>query len=419
MAETLKTQASAAIFYAEKFSLIFYPNNAGLESWDFLNDLSPKVPEGTLLRFIMRKPLPSPPPDSVSSDATGNEALFLSSEGKSNINLVFQEILGIEYKRLIKQPTPEKTAKSDHFFLFFVGVEKEFSMMCKFLAANGAKIYSWDDEGAWDYFCSHVETGVILVSFATISRLECCRTDFSLKIEGSFYQLYLIPNLARCLSKQINVFNITFFADESAPHPHINRLFPHGEAILITDSFLLLHPGEAARFLKWFRWVAFDGKPPGQWKLCFRPGIRNLLLTIIEQRSEKDGFAFMQMYESLWYIIPEDQVDDEDLEDDIVLDTDLDEKPVRCMSSGVSNFKQIVGINTGPPGVIPNEKKIAKNDAILVEWFAGWAMTQLESHRRFNIISGSKPERLQRQKAEWEGKWSHVSLKVYLMISIR
>lgn len=178
MAETLKTQASAAIFYSEEFSLIFYPNDAGLESWDFLNNSSAKVPEGTLLRFIMRKPLPPPPPDLVGLDITGNEALISSSsEGKSNINFVFQEILDIEYERLIKQPTPEKTAKSDHFFLFFVGVEKEFSLMCKFLAANGAKIYSWDDEGAWDYFCNHVETGVILVSSAIICHFERCRTD--------------------------------------------------------------------------------------------------------------------------------------------------------------------------------------------------------------------------------------------------
>lgn len=196
--------------------------------------------------------------------------------------------------------------------------------------------------------------------------------------------------------------------DELAPHPHINRLFPHGEAILVTDSFLLLHPREAARFLKWFRWVAIDGKPPGQWKLCFRPGIRDLLLTIIEQSSEKDGFVFMQMYENLWYIIPEDQVDDEDLEDDIVLDTDLDEKPVRCMSSGISNFDQTVGMNMVLSG-LANEDKIARNDGILVEWFAGWAMTQLESHRRFNVISGSRSERLERQRTELEGKWSHVS----------
>lgn len=175
----LKSQASAAIFYSENFSLVIYPNDAGLESWDFRNNLQRPVPEGTLLRFMMRKPLPPPPPppDPVDFDSTGKETLLSSSESKSNINIVFQEMLGIEYERLIKQPTPERTAKSDHFFLLFVGVEKEFSLMCRFLAANGAKIYSWEDEGAWDYFCAHIETGVVLVSFTINSRLQQCGTD--------------------------------------------------------------------------------------------------------------------------------------------------------------------------------------------------------------------------------------------------
>jgi hypothetical protein len=162
MAEILKSQASGAIAYAEKFSVLIYPTNSGLESWDFLNELQPRVPEGTLLRFVIRKPLPPPEPAEV--DLTGSEKLLLLTDGESNISTVFRHVLGIEYERLIKQPTPEKTAESNNFFLFFIGVEKEFFLMCRFLSAHGAKIYSWDDEGAWEYFCNHVEAGVILVS---------------------------------------------------------------------------------------------------------------------------------------------------------------------------------------------------------------------------------------------------------------
>jgi chromo domain-containing protein 1 len=229
------------------------------------------------------------------------------------------------------------------------------------------------------------------------------------KIEGSFYELYLIPNLSRLLRKQINVFNITFKADELAPHPHINRLFPHGQAILVTDSFLLLHPQEASRFLRWFRLQVQANKPVGTWKLCIRPGIRDLLLTIVEERSKEDGIAFMQMYESLYYIIPEENVVDEELEDDIDLDTDLEERTVRCMSSCVSNFDPSVGKNMTSHEVL-NEDKVARNDATLVEWFAGWAMTQVESLRRFHVIAGARTGRWEMEKTEWERKWSHVSI---------
>ena len=182
--------------------------------------------------------------------------------------------------------------------------------------------------------------------------------------------------------------------------------------MLITDSLLLLRPHEAARFLRWFRLQVLPTKPAGTWKLCVRPGIRDFLLSVIEEKSEEDGFVFMQMYESLWYIIPEDQVDDKDLEDDIELDTDLEEKPVRCMSSGVSRFDQSVGMNVVNLELL-NEDKVARNDATLAEWFAGWAMTQLECFRRFHIISGASPGRREAEKAEWEGKWSHVSMHCY------
>lgn len=163
MAEILKSQASGAICYAENFSALFYPTDSGLDHWDFLNKLVPQVPEGAALRFVLRKPLP--PPDLAEMDLIGMERQLSLPDGESNIDTVFRNLLGIEYERLIKQPTPEKTAESNTFFLFYVGVEKELSLMCRFLSAHGATIYSWDDEGTWDYFCHNVEVGVILVSF--------------------------------------------------------------------------------------------------------------------------------------------------------------------------------------------------------------------------------------------------------------
>jgi hypothetical protein len=161
MAEILRSQASGAICYTEHFSALFYPTDSGLEHWDFLNKLQPPVPEGAALRFVLRKPLP--PPDPAKMDLMGTQRQLSLPDGESNISTVFRSLLGIEYERLIKQPTPEKTAESNTFFLFFIGVEKELSLMCRFLSAHGATIYSWDDEGTWDYFCNHVEPGVILV----------------------------------------------------------------------------------------------------------------------------------------------------------------------------------------------------------------------------------------------------------------
>lgn len=108
----------------------------------------------------------------------------------------------------------------------------------------------------------------------------------------------------------------------------------------------------------------------------------------------------MKIYESLWYILPEELMDDEEFE------TPIDEAPVRCMSEGVTRFDHNVGKNPNRP---LDEDAIAKNDATHVEWFAGWALTELETFRRFTVISGTRGDGKEAERAEWEGKWSHVS----------
>lgn len=215
--------------------------------------------------------------------------------------------------------------------------------------------------------------------------------------------MYLIPDLSRVLRKAINVFNVTFQADLLAPHPHINRLFPHGCALLITDSFLLLCPHQAARFMRWFRLWVMTNKPAGTWKLCTRPAIRDYLLSLVEDRNTEDGHIYMQIYENIWYILPEELMEETEWE------VPKDEAPVYCMSSRVSNFDQAVGKGSTTNKPL-NENAIARNDATQVHWFAGWAMTQLEYFRRFQVISGARDEdENEAERKSWGKKWSHVS----------
>lgn len=167
MAEILKSHASCAVFNHASFSLLIYPID-GLESWSFLNHGHLNIPDGAALGFTLRKPLPQL--DETEIDVVARMESVPIREGESNINMLMRNLLGIEYQRLIKQPSPELTAGSNNFFLFFIEAEQEYRIMYKFLEGNGAKIYSWDTEGAWDYFASKIEAGVILVSFVG----PCC-----------------------------------------------------------------------------------------------------------------------------------------------------------------------------------------------------------------------------------------------------
>ena len=123
------------------------------------------------------------------------------------------------------------------------------------------------------------------------------------------------------------------------------------------------------------------------------------------------------MYESIHYILPEDL--------DPLCNKDYNDEgasTIRCMSDRVSYFDQTVGRGVQTNSPMP-EDAIAENDAIILNWFAGWAMTQLENFRKFHVIMapgtgarGGGPggayeggrERFDRQRKDWMKGWNHV-----------
>lgn len=163
MAETLKLHASGAIFTSTMFSMLVYPADSGLESWAFLEELQRPVVPGAALRFILRTPLPAPNTDDLDMQVKRNHISF--REGEGNTSMVLRNLLGIEYSRLVKQTNPRVTEKANNFFLLFPESAKlEYNIIFKFLEEHQADIYTWQTDGAWDYFCNNIEAGVILVS---------------------------------------------------------------------------------------------------------------------------------------------------------------------------------------------------------------------------------------------------------------
>ena len=170
MAETLILQASGGVFNSREFSMLIYPVEPGLESWEFLGNVQVPVIPGVMLRFVLSKPLPTPEPEESRTELVRNRLSV--RDGESSTSLVFRSLLGIEHARLIRQPISEPTVSSNNFFLFFSETAKrEYQIIYKFLEEHQANIYTWQTEGAWDYFCNQIPTGVILVSMTDESRI--------------------------------------------------------------------------------------------------------------------------------------------------------------------------------------------------------------------------------------------------------
>lgn len=143
--------------------MFMYPTDCVLENWTFLDEVQAPIIPGAYLRFVLRNALPVHDTPEVDLGVKENQIFF--PEGEGTTSMVLQNLLGIKYTRLITQTSPDLTAKTNNFFLLFpVTAKPEYHVVFKFLEEHQANIYTWQTDGAWDYFSTHVEYGVILVS---------------------------------------------------------------------------------------------------------------------------------------------------------------------------------------------------------------------------------------------------------------
>ena len=210
-----------------------------------------------------------------------------------------------------------------------------------------------------------------------------------------------MPYLSYVLKKSISMFS---FSSEplsgDAPDKHLIRLFPAGQAILLTDSLFLLRPMEAARILAWFRLFILPTKPSGTWKVCTRPAIRDWLLKLQERFHFPHGEGFVKCYGEVMRLLPKNLTYEWDRE------APKDAAPLVCMNDSGSNFDRTLGTSNDL-----NDQETMKNDIALVNWFAGWAMTKQEKFRRFQVVTGRAEESDQHKKLkESARKYNHVGI---------
>lgn len=185
--------------------MVIWPAHTSI--WRFLEQSLDAVPAGTLLRFAVREPMSRELSDEVEPTMTTRLRLQNPERyeeiktkikdtpiqpGEKDINVVFRDMFGIEYSRLIAQNMPQKNPSARSFFLCFVPAEcdsyepddakrqalrwrisEEHDFFIDFLRANGVEdIYSMQDigsskianNGAWDYFRHNNKYGTIIAS---------------------------------------------------------------------------------------------------------------------------------------------------------------------------------------------------------------------------------------------------------------
>ena len=407
MAETLKSNVAGGAFFHKDFTTIVYPSAS--EAWRFIEEDFPSDLPPAQLHCVVCRPFIGSLLQNTNRSV--NAQMILTMEGEKGVNVFFREQFGIDYAKLVPGSANRKNDQPNNFFLMYPqSASEEHEVVVNFLRANNTTIFSSYTAGSWEYFCTCINGGVLLVSSPVV--LFSSSSNSPSKIHPSFQNLHLIPYLSRLITrKTLNIFSITL--SPPPEEPNLIRLFPHGGVILITDSLILLHPSLAVRILKWFRLFILTTKPSWTWKIALRPHFRSWILDIVEERSAESldsGKIFTAIYEQIYYLLPLEMMEDWD-----DYETPKDEAAA-VSASDLSRFDKGVGLDPKRHDL----EALAKNDARLVEWFAGWARTKVEDHRKFHAVCPEIEEEGEisgeEARKEWGKKWNHVSELSYSLL---
>jgi chromo domain-containing protein 1 len=67
---------------------------------------------------------------------------------------------------------------------------------------------------------------------------------------------------------------------------HLVRIFPHGGAMFLTEDVILNDTHKALQIVKWFCNEYISKKNAKNWKLVFRPAIREWLFDMADQTKD-------------------------------------------------------------------------------------------------------------------------------------
>lgn len=213
---------------------------------------------------------------------------FMNLTGQA-MDTVFQHQFGISYT-LLTQPSVMPTSHREmldpgraRFYLAFpLPCHGELEALRAFLSKHTLPntICTAVESHGWDRFktilgdnSDHI--GVIIV---------CCPPYAGplLTINSQFHEQYTnysgLPGFGKLLKMvNVNVFNICLgqVLPYSDPPVHIERLFPNGTAILLTESAIMRQPEQTLAIVRWFSQMVKTKR--GTWKIVLVPNVRHWL----------------------------------------------------------------------------------------------------------------------------------------------
>jgi chromo domain-containing protein 1 len=245
-AEQLILGSFAVVYHAEDFSIIIYPTKC--DEWKAMMPASEgNGPESTALKYLVFK--------------AGKAGMFLTAPTatlqrtqRSASEDFMHQVYGLDYGKLLPDGMRNSHGPHNFFLAFPPSRGSVLQMTCVWLHSvnPNCRLFVSDIPGDWTAYvaAAKVEGGAFIMHskalptirfFAGIQNLLHAKSSHTLfwKFEEKLQHLKL-----KAPSRNM--------VEESAPFS-VSRLFPQGEAVFLTPSFLVSHPCEADQLLSWYK----------------------------------------------------------------------------------------------------------------------------------------------------------------------
>lgn len=375
VSQQLRISSGGLLSSCTDFLILVYPP---AEEWSFMDSEAAQCSSDVPLRYLIYQ----------TSLEIGRALASPVGERPSEYRRkLVKNIHELSFTKLLPKQIKNKTY---HFYLLF---PPSASGTARFLSSwlsdvyshRLCKIYSSQTEGSWDSFVSkkEIEFGTVLIHesvLATIAEL---------------------PSLQKVIAgPPYRSNNFWYINDSCSPYPCFSpppgsrlgqitatRLLPHGQAILLTPSFIIAEPERAVQIIRWFR-DKLKASVADTYKLvcCFK--VSDYLLDLaLDKSSERDDFHEKHR----------DNPSKDALAEQAGLSWRASEARFSCHKY-ISELLSIDGTDEYPclynldlldessPVVYADEIIDPEDEPALVTWFAGWAMTKLDRFRKFTVF---------------------------------
>lgn len=389
ISQQLRLSSGGLISTSGNSAVLMYPPG---DEWNFIDEPPQPISSGALRYLIFGRTFESDgeiPPSVAESPSDYRRTLVKS-------------IHELSFRKLVPKPVKEKAY---HIYMFFPPSANDTSrFITSWLSAAYSrrlcKIYTSQTEGSWEYFVhnSSIEFGTVLIHESVVTAIS------------------ELPALHKVIAgAQNRSNNFWYIGDSSSPYPLFSpprgstlgqitatRLLPHGQAILLTPSFIVAEPERACQFIEWFH-KRSKISTRGTYKLVCCTNISDYLLDLaVEKSRERDDFEkkhkdvptkdFLAEQAGLSWKTSGVRFSVHKYMLELLLKDTADDSS--------SFYDSDISDEATCPVVYADETIDPDDEQALVNWFAGWTMTKLDQFRKFTVVgtSGASKARASRIK---------------------